>query len=99
MTDRLKPPTANGLYDPTYEHDACGVALVARLDNVASHEVVEKALLALENLEHRGAAGGDPAADARPFPARGRRLCTAPGRAVRRGHVLPAHRSRAESED
>jgi glutamate synthase (NADPH/NADH) large chain/glutamate synthase (ferredoxin) len=59
MTDRLKPPTAHGLYDPTYEHDACGVALVARLDNVASHEVVEKALLALENLEHRGAAGAD----------------------------------------
>ena len=59
MTDRLKPPTAQGLYDPTYEHDACGVALVARLDNVASHEVVEKALLALENLEHRGAAGAD----------------------------------------
>jgi glutamate synthase (NADPH/NADH) large chain/glutamate synthase (ferredoxin) len=59
MTDRLKPPTAQGLYDPTYEHDACGVAIVARLDNVASHEVVEKALLALENLEHRGAAGAD----------------------------------------
>ncbi len=59
MTDRLKPPTAHGLYDPTYEHDACGVALVARLDNVSSHDVVEKALLALENLEHRGAAGAD----------------------------------------
>src|SRR3954447_10983270 len=59
MNDRLKPPTANGLYDPTYEHDACGVALVARLDNVCSHEVVQKALLALENLEHRGAAGAD----------------------------------------
>ncbi len=55
----LRKPTAHGLYDPTYEHDACGVALVARLDNVASHEVVEKALTALENLEHRGAAGAD----------------------------------------
>jgi glutamate synthase domain-containing protein 2/glutamate synthase domain-containing protein 1/glutamate synthase domain-containing protein 3 len=59
MTDRLKPPTAHGLYDPRYEHDACGVALVARLDNVSSHEVIEKALDALENLEHRGAAGAD----------------------------------------
>src|SRR3954464_10796259 len=59
MNDRLKPPTAHGLYDPTYEHDACGVALVARLDNVSSHEVVEKALTALDNLEHRGAAGAD----------------------------------------
>ncbi|HWV86752.1 MAG TPA: glutamate synthase large subunit [Capillimicrobium sp.] len=52
-------PQAHGLYDPRYEHDACGVALVARLDNVASHDVVEKALTALENLEHRGAAGAD----------------------------------------
>ncbi|UGS37826.1 glutamate synthase large subunit [Capillimicrobium parvum] len=59
MTHRIKPPTAHGLYDPRYEHDACGVALVARLDNVASHEVIEKALTALENLEHRGAAGAD----------------------------------------
>ena len=55
----LHMPQAHGLYDPRYEHDACGVALVARLDNVASHEVVEKALTALENLEHRGAAGAD----------------------------------------
>ncbi|MBX5442210.1 MAG: glutamate synthase large subunit [Solirubrobacteraceae bacterium] len=52
-------PQPQGLYDPRYEHDACGVALVARLDNVASHEVIEKALTALENLEHRGAAGAD----------------------------------------
>jgi len=53
------PPQADGLYDPRYEHDACGVALVARLDNRPSHEVVEKGLTALENLEHRGAAGAD----------------------------------------
>jgi len=58
MTHRHMPQ-AHGLYDPRYEHDACGVALVARLDNVASHDVVEKALTALENLEHRGAAGAD----------------------------------------
>jgi len=54
------PPQADGLYDPTYEHDACGVALVARLDNVPSHEVVEKGLQAVENLAHRGATGADP---------------------------------------
>ena len=48
-----------GLYDPAYEHDACGVALVARLDAVPSHETVERALTALANLEHRGAAGAD----------------------------------------
>src|SRR3954449_13316223 len=54
-----KPPQADGLYDPRFEHDACGVAMVARLDNAPSHEVVERALEALENLEHRGAEGAD----------------------------------------
>jgi glutamate synthase domain-containing protein 2/glutamate synthase domain-containing protein 1/glutamate synthase domain-containing protein 3 len=49
----------NGLYDPSYEHDACGVAFVARLDAVPSHETVRRALTALENLEHRGASGAD----------------------------------------
>jgi len=53
------PQLAQGLYDPRYEHDACGVALVARLDDKPTHEVVEQGLLALENLEHRGAAGAD----------------------------------------
>ena len=48
-----------GLYDPIYEHDACGVAFVARLDGRRSHETVDRALRALENLEHRGAAGAD----------------------------------------
>ncbi len=48
-----------GLYDPAFEHDACGVAFVARLDGVRSHETIERALRALENLEHRGAAGAD----------------------------------------
>jgi glutamate synthase (NADPH) large chain len=50
---------AQGLYDPAFEHDACGVAFVARLDGVATHEAVARALTALENLEHRGAAGAD----------------------------------------
>src|SRR5919204_382614 len=58
MTHRL-PPQADGLYDPRYEHDACGVAMVARLDNVPGHDVVVKALEALDNLEHRGAEGAD----------------------------------------
>jgi glutamate synthase domain-containing protein 2/glutamate synthase domain-containing protein 1/glutamate synthase domain-containing protein 3 len=53
-------PGATGLYDPRNEHDACGVALVAKLWGEASHAVVEKALDALENLEHRGAEGADP---------------------------------------
>jgi glutamate synthase domain-containing protein 2/glutamate synthase domain-containing protein 1/glutamate synthase domain-containing protein 3 len=56
----LFPPRATGLYDPVNEHDACGIALVAKLWGEASHAVVEKALDALENLEHRGAEGADP---------------------------------------
>jgi glutamate synthase domain-containing protein 2/glutamate synthase domain-containing protein 1/glutamate synthase domain-containing protein 3 len=58
--DRFAPPGATGLYDPRYEHDACGIALVAKLWGEASHAVVEKALEALENMEHRGAEGADP---------------------------------------
>ena len=49
-----------GLYDQSYEHDACGVAFVARLRAPASHEVISRALWALEHLEHRGAEGADP---------------------------------------
>src|SRR3954451_5493524 len=59
----LMPPRPRGpigLYDPSYEHDACGVAMVAKLDCAPSHETVERAIVALENLEHRGAAGADP---------------------------------------
>ncbi len=54
------PPGAVGLYDPRFEHDACGVGMVARLDNEPTHEVVTRAITALENLEHRGASGADP---------------------------------------
>ncbi|TRZ84346.1 MAG: glutamate synthase subunit alpha, partial [Streptomycetaceae bacterium] len=53
-------PPAQGLYDPANEHDACGVAMVATLNKVATHEIVEKALTALRNLEHRGASGAEP---------------------------------------
>ena len=53
-------PGPSGLYDPTTEHDACGIALVAKLWGEATHAVVEKGLEALGNLEHRGAAGADP---------------------------------------
>src|SRR5689334_14535323 len=55
-----RPSGRIGLYDPTYEHDAGGVAMVAKLDGEASHETVRRAIIALENLEHRGAAGADP---------------------------------------
>jgi glutamate synthase (NADPH/NADH) large chain/glutamate synthase (ferredoxin) len=60
MTRIRQPQQADGLYDPRYEHDACGVAVVARLDNVPSHQVVALGIEAVANLEHRGAAGADP---------------------------------------
>ncbi|MFI5004886.1 MAG: glutamate synthase central domain-containing protein, partial [Solirubrobacterales bacterium] len=61
MTSHIKqPPKAVGLYDPRFEHDACGVGMVARLDNQPTHEVIAQAIGALENLEHRGASGADP---------------------------------------
>ncbi len=53
-------PPPQGLYDPRHEHDACGVAFVATLTGVASHEIVAQALTALRNLDHRGAAGAEP---------------------------------------
>ncbi|MSV46029.1 MAG: hypothetical protein F2915_03615, partial [Actinobacteria bacterium] len=55
----IKRPGPQGLYNPAYEHDACGVAMVAKLDNVPSHRVIEQALEALDNLEHRGGEGAD----------------------------------------
>ena len=55
----IKPPQADGLYDPRYEHDACGVAMVAKLDDEPAHNVIVRALEALDNLEHRGAEGAD----------------------------------------
>src|SRR5476649_1487755 len=60
FTHNKQPPKAVGLYDPRFEHDACGVGMVARLDNKPTHEVVSRAITALENLEHRGASGADP---------------------------------------
>ncbi|RNI18186.1 glutamate synthase large subunit [Flexivirga caeni] len=54
-------PAAQGLYDPTREHDACGVAMVATMRGTPGHDIVDHALTALRNLEHRGATGADPA--------------------------------------
>jgi glutamate synthase (NADPH) large chain len=48
-----------GLYDPRFEHDACGVALVADLEGRRSHELVRRAVSALEHLAHRGATGSE----------------------------------------
>ena len=50
-------PPKQGLYDPRYEHDACGVGFVVNIKGKSSHEIVEQALTVLENLDHRGACG------------------------------------------
>jgi glutamate synthase domain-containing protein 2/glutamate synthase domain-containing protein 1/glutamate synthase domain-containing protein 3 len=54
-----KRPEAVGLYDPTFEHDACGVGAVADLSGVAGHATVTRALQVLDALEHRGASGAE----------------------------------------
>ncbi|NJN48058.1 MAG: glutamate synthase subunit alpha, partial [Candidatus Competibacteraceae bacterium] len=51
-----------GLYDPRYEHDACGIGFVANITNRQSHAIVRQGLEILNNLNHRGAVGADPLA-------------------------------------
>src|SRR5664279_3239516 len=54
-------PAPQGLYDPSFERDACGVAAVADIRGRRSHSIVADGVTALINLDHRGAAGADPA--------------------------------------
>ena len=54
-------PPAQGLYDPRFEHDACGVNFVVDLQGRKSHRIVELGIGALCNLDHRGASGADEA--------------------------------------
>ena len=60
MTLSMNMPQAQGLYDPSQEHDSCGVAMVATLNKIATHDIVAKGLIALRNLDHRGASGAEP---------------------------------------
>src|SRR3954464_16063286 len=53
----MHAPPAQGLYDPAFEHDACGVAFVADMHGRRSNAIVRDALPALHNLDHRGAKG------------------------------------------
>ncbi len=48
-----------GLYDPSFEHDSCGIGFVVRLDGIPSQQIVQDGIQVLINLEHRGAIGGD----------------------------------------
>ena len=60
MNRRPGLPPAQGLYDPAYEHDACGVGFVVNMYGRKSHRIVRQGLEVLENLAHRGATGCDP---------------------------------------
>ncbi|MGZ4510153.1 MAG: glutamate synthase central domain-containing protein, partial [Mycobacterium sp.] len=53
-------PKRVGLYNPAFEHDACGVAMVVDMHGRRSRDIVDKAITALLNLEHRGAQGAEP---------------------------------------
>src|SRR5947209_13088340 len=55
----MHAPRKQGLYDPAFEHDACGVAFVADMHGRRSNAIVRDALTALHNLDHRGAQGSE----------------------------------------
>lgn len=52
--------TREGMYDPRFEHDACGVGLLVNVKGIKSHRLVEQGLQVLEHMVHRGAEGADP---------------------------------------
>ncbi len=98
------PPAAQGLYDPAFEHDACGVSFVVHMKGLRSHEIVDHGIGALvqprapRRLGQRGQhrrRRRHPDPDPRPLPARGRRLPPAAGGRLRHRHRLPARRGRA----
>ncbi|BBZ78844.1 glutamate synthase [Mycolicibacterium anyangense] len=60
MKGQVRMPRSVGLYNPAFEHDACGVAMVVDIHGRRSRDIVDKAITALLNLEHRGAAGAEP---------------------------------------
>lgn len=53
-------PSKQGLYDPQFEHDSCGVGFIVHMKGKKSHEVVEQGLTILLNIDHRGACGCEP---------------------------------------
>ncbi|MFM2429282.1 MAG: hypothetical protein RLZZ511_495 [Cyanobacteriota bacterium] len=56
----ISAPPAQGLYQPQFEHDACGVGLIVQMQGHKSHAIVEHGLTILLNLDHRGACGCEP---------------------------------------
>ncbi|HEX6729820.1 MAG TPA: glutamate synthase large subunit [Pyrinomonadaceae bacterium] len=57
--NHLDLPEKQGLYDPRYEHDACGMGFVVDISGRKSHAIIEQAMQVLLNLEHRGASGSE----------------------------------------
>jgi len=55
----LSIPKAQGLYDPANEHDNCGIGFVAHIKGQKSHDIIERGLEVLENMDHRGATSSD----------------------------------------
>ena len=61
VTPKAQPhmrPGKQGLYDPQFEHDACGVGFVVDIKGRKSHKIVQQAIQVLRNLDHRGAWSG-----------------------------------------
>src|SRR3989338_2372139 len=58
--NRYGVPEAQGLYDPQFEHDSCGVGFVCNVKGRRSHAIVQQGLEVLRRLAHRGATGSDP---------------------------------------
>src|ERR1700679_332827 len=56
----ISAPPKQGLYDPQFEHDACGLGFVVNMKGKKSHQLVADALQILVNLDHRGAVGSEP---------------------------------------
>ncbi len=56
---KLSQTPRRGLYDPRFEHDACGIGFVARLSGAPSHDILRMALTAVGNMVHRGGVGAD----------------------------------------
>ncbi|WP_395752713.1 glutamate synthase large subunit [Prosthecobacter sp.] len=83
-------PSKQGLYDPQFEHDACGVGFICQMKGKRSHDIVQQGLTILINLDHRGAVGsekntGDGAGILMQVPDKFLRKVTAP-----LGITLPA---------
>ncbi|PKN90020.1 MAG: glutamate synthase subunit alpha, partial [Chloroflexi bacterium HGW-Chloroflexi-7] len=56
---QLTAPRKQGLYDPRFEHDACGTGFVVNIKGIVSHDIIGQGLTILDNLAHRGATGSE----------------------------------------